>query len=111
MKLKHIIFLFFYGVLFAPAVQADSGWTDYANVEELIPTNRHYYEFRLPVKDNPSGCRNKSRFYQDYSAFGSDKMFQTLLESVTSGKKIRLYVTGKCNLDGDAEISSVSIIP
>ena len=91
--------------------QAAAGWTDDAAIAELSPTAHHHYEFRLQVKDNPSGCKNKSWFYQDYRSTGANKMFQTLLEGVTSGKRLRVYVTGKCNLDGHAEISAVSIIP
>jgi hypothetical protein len=92
-------------------VQAGAGWTDYVAVAELVPTAHHYYEVRLPVKENPGGCRNKTWFYQDYGFSGSDKMFQTILEGVRSGFRVRVYVTGKCNLDGYSEISSVSVIP
>ena len=92
-------------------VYADSGWTDYVTVAELVPTARHYYELRLPVKENPSSCKNKTGFYQDYDAPGADKMFLTILEGIKSGLRIRVYVTGKCNLFDYSEISSVSVIP
>lgn len=99
-------------LFFVPIIYAGgSGWTDSITVAELIPTARHYYELKLQVKDNPSGCRNKEWFYQDYSATGSDKMFDTLLKGVTSGFKLRVYVTGRCNLNGYSEITSVSISP
>jgi len=98
-------------LFFSPYVHANAGWTDYGTVAELVPTARHYYELRLPVKENPSGCKNKTWFYQDYGTPGSDKMFNTILEGVKSGFRIRVYVTGKCNLHGYSEISSVSIIP
>jgi tetratricopeptide (TPR) repeat protein len=98
--------------LFAPIIYAGgSGWTDIVNIAELVPTARHYYELKLQVKENPSDCRNKEWFYQDYSATGSDKMFDTLLKGVTSGFKLRVYVTGRCNLNGYSEITSVSISP
>ena len=46
-------------MLTAPAAAlAGAGWTDYAAVAELVATDRHYYEFRLPAAENPSGCRN-----------------------------------------------------
>ena len=92
-------------------VGAGTGWTDYVTVAELVPTNRHYYTVRLPVKENPSGCKIKTWFYQDYGLPGSVEMFQVLLEGVKSGIQIRLYVTGKCNIDGYAEISAVSVTP
>jgi len=90
-------------------VEAGAGWTNYATVAELVPSNRHYYTVRLPVKENPSGCKNKTWFYVDYGLPGSNEIFQVLLEGVKSGVQIRLYVTGKCNLDGYAEISAVSV--
>jgi len=91
--------------------QANPGWTDFVTVAELVPTARHYYEVSLPVRKNPSGCKNKMWFYQDYVAPGEDKMFNTLLEAVKSGNRVRVYVTGVCNLDGYSEFSAVSIIP
>lgn len=90
---------------------AGAGWSDYAKVSELVPSTRHYYQVELPVQNNPSGCKNKTGFYQDYSAMASDKMFDLLLESVKSGLKVRVYVTGLCNLKGLSEISAVSVVP
>lgn len=94
-----------------PTAYARSGWTDYAVVAEVVPTAFHYYQVRIPVKENPGGCKSKDWFYQDYGTPGSDKMFQTLLEAVKFEKQVRVFVTGRCNLDGYSEISSVSIIP
>ncbi|HHO47926.1 MAG TPA: hypothetical protein ENN06_05670 [Desulfobacteraceae bacterium] len=99
-------------LIILPAVAAaEAGWTDYAAIAELVPTARPYYEVHLEVKQNPSGCRNSSWFYQDYGLRGSDKMFDTLLEAVQSGKRVRLYVTGKCNLNGYSDFSAVGILP
>jgi hypothetical protein len=89
--------------------QAEAGWTDYVNVAELVPTGRHYYEVRLPVRKNPSGCRDETWFYRDYSSSGSDKMFDLLLEGVKSELRVRVYVTGICNINGYSEISSVGL--
>lgn len=91
--------------------QAEAGWTDYVGISELVPTSRQYYEVKLAVKKNPSGCANNKWFYQDYSLKGSDKMFETLLEGLKSGKQVRVYVTGKCNLNGYSEFNTVGIIP
>ena len=90
---------------------AGAGWTGFAPVAELTPTTHHRYLARIKVSDNPSGCRDEQFFYQDYAAPGSGHMFRTLLAAVESGKNVRVYVTGKCDLDGYSEISSVSIVP
>lgn len=90
----------------APPLQARAGWTDYARVGELIATGRHYFEVHLPV-DDPSGCRAANRFYQNYDAPGASQGFELLLESLESGVRVRVYVTGVCNLNGYAEISAV----
>jgi hypothetical protein len=93
-----------------PAVApASSGWTDFVRVAELVPTSKHYYEVRLPVGDNPSGCREKNWFYQNYDSPGSDQMFEVLLKSLTDDIRIRVYVTGVCNINGYAEFSSISV--
>ena len=91
------------------AASADPGWTDEVVVSEINPTGLHYYLVRLPVTRNPSDCRDKQWFFQDYDVPGSKQMYATLVESLKSGLRVRLYVTGKCNLDGYSEISSVSL--
>ncbi|MCL7489332.1 MAG: hypothetical protein M8357_14290 [Desulfobulbaceae bacterium] len=111
MKSRMHLLLGFCILALPSSVLAEAGWTDYAKIAELVPTSRHYYEVRLAVEKNPSGCRDKSWFYQDYRVKGSDKMFTTLLEGLQSGNRVRLYVTGKCNLDGYSEFSAVGIIP
>jgi hypothetical protein len=97
-------------LLFAHFAHAAAGWTDYVSVAELVPTGRRYFEVRLPVKENPSGCKDKVWFYRDYSSSGSEKMFEVLFESIKSGVQVRVYVTGVCNINGYSEISSVSVI-
>jgi hypothetical protein len=90
---------------------AESGWTDFASVAELVPTSRHYYEVSLPVMENPSECKERTWFYKDYDSDGADIMYKTLLEGVRSEMRVRVYVTGKCNINGYAEFSSISIVP
>ena len=111
MKKKRLKMMTVGVLLFAHAAYAGAGFTDFARVAELVPTTRHYYEVRLPVKENPGGCKNKTWFYQDYGSIGADKMFDTLLTGITSGVRLRVYVTGVCNMNGYSEISSVSVIP
>lgn len=97
------------GVLAPMVLLAGSGWTDFAPVAELTPTAQYRYIVRVDVRENPSGCRNAQYFFQDYSVAGSNLMFRTLLSAVENGTYVRVYVTGKCDLDGYSEISSVSI--
>lgn len=97
-------------ILCSPQVHAGAGWTDTVPVAELLPTARHYYEVRLPVTENPSGCREKNWFYQNYQALGSEQMFAVLLEGITSDIRLKVYVTGVCNLNGYAEFSAISVI-
>ena len=111
MKSKTSIVIVILAALFSQGAHSSAGWTDYATVAELIPTARHYYQFRLPVKNNPSGCKEKIWFYQNYDALGSDKMFNSLLEGIKSGLRLRVYVTGVCNMNGYSEISSIGIVP
>ncbi len=89
-------------------VSADSGWTDYGTVAEIQPSGAHYYSVRLAVKNNMSGCKDKEWFFQDYGGPGAREMYSTLLEALKSGLRVRVYVTGRCNLDGYSEISSLS---
>ena len=110
MKTQVAIISAIHALLSSHIAQASAGWTDYVNVAELVPTGRHYYEVRLPVKKNPSECKDETWFYRDYSSSGSDKMFDVLFEGVKSGMRVRVYVTGVCNINGYSEISSVSII-
>jgi hypothetical protein len=92
-------------------LQAVSGWTDYGTVAELTPTIHHRYLVRLNISANPSGCKDKATFYQDYAKTGADQMFDTLLQAVASNKQVRVFVTGNCELNGYSEISSVTILP
>lgn len=88
---------------------AEAGWTDYALVVELTPTIHQRYEVTIAVQQNPSGCREKQIFFQDYSAKGSEQMYLALLEAVGSGKRVRVFVTGECGVSGYSRISAVGI--
>lgn len=106
-------FLFFAALAVStlpPTAAASAGWTEYVRVAELVPTAKHYYELRLPVRDNPSGCREKNWFYQNYDAPGATQMFEVLLESLSTDIRLRVYVTGICNLNGYAEFSAVGVV-
>lgn len=96
---------------FSAAAWPVAGWTSYGNVTELIPTTAGRFLVRLDVANNPSGCKDKQWFYQDYSGTGADHMFRALLAALTAGQRVRVYVTGSCDLKGYSEISSASVIP
>jgi hypothetical protein len=98
-----------YALLLAPVAVADAGWTDTVELVELIPTGRHYYELQLAGKNNPSGCREKGWYYINYDAPGADKMFDLFVDSLKAELRLKVYVTGVCNFNGYAEISSVSV--
>jgi hypothetical protein len=112
MNLKKRLVLLLGLILLTPvSAYAVSGWTDYVPVVELIPTGQLRYLVVLKVSKNPSGCESKDTFYQDYDAFGAQQMYYALLEAVASNKNVHVYVTGKCGVNGYAEISSVGIVP
>ena len=97
--------------LAGPEAWASSGWTGYGRVSELTPTVQGRFMVRLDVAGNPTGCRSKDSFFLDYGLPGSDFMFQALLGAVMTGKQVRVYVTGACDLDGYSRISAVTVIP
>jgi hypothetical protein len=111
MKTGVSLIVILYALLFSHFAHARAGWTNYVNVAELVPRARLYYEVKLPVKMNPSGCREANWFYQNYGSLGSSKMFDILLEGIKSGIRMRVYVTGVCNLNGYSEFSAISVIP
>ena len=91
--------------------QASSGWTGYGYVIELIPTIHRRFKVNIDVKGNKSACKEEQWFYQDYDVSGAKEMYLTLLEAVSSNKSVRVYVTGRCNLNEYSEISELGIRP
>ena len=98
-------------VMLSSVVRADAGWSGEVTVVELISTSKHYYELQLAGKKHPSGCREKGWFYIDYDASGADMMFDLFVDSIIRPIRLKVYVTGNCNLSGYSEISSVSVSP
>ena len=107
---KLSLFIAINSIFFSHFAYARAGWTDFVKVAELVPTGRHYYEVRLQVRENPSGCKEKAWFYQNYESRGADEMFRILLEGIKEDIQLRVYVTGVCNINGYTEFSSVSVI-
>lgn len=98
-------------LLLATPVYANSGWTDFGGVLELVPTIHHRFRVKLDVDGNRSGCKDKQWFYQDYDRAGAREMYLALLEAVSSEKSVKVYVTGRCDINDYAEISEISIRP
>lgn len=112
MKWAPVVYLLLVLSLLMPALaRGEAGWTSYGQIAELTSTNQFRLLVTMDVSANPSGCRNKSIFYQDQRSAGSEQTFKILLQAVASGNMVRLYVTGNCELNGYSEISSVSIVP
>jgi hypothetical protein len=63
---------------------------------------------QLDIEKNPSGCRVKDWFYLNYEERGANKMFDLFVDNIKSELRLRVYVTGVCNLKGYSEISAVS---
>ena len=97
MRATAVIIFWICTTLFSSNVRARSGWTDYVQGKALNPTGRNYYLVRLDVSENPSDCKDKSWFFQDYDTLGSDKMFLTLLGAVTSGGRVRVLLLQYAN--------------
>ena len=85
------------------------GWTNYASIEELTQISHGRFLVKLKVSKNPTRCKNKEMFYRAYRMPGAQYMYVKLEEAVESGKEVRVHVTGRCELNGYSEISSVDI--
>lgn len=90
---------------------AGSGWTDYASVAELKESSHGRFIVKLKVSKNPSDCKNRETFYRAYRMPGAQYMYVKLQKAVETSKKIRVHVTGRCELNGYSEISAVKIMP
>ncbi len=89
----------------------EAGWTDAAPVAELRPTSQGRFPVRIPVDENPSGCRESHWFYRDQTGPSADRIFDRLLEAAVREQPVRVHVTGACNLKGFAAINAASLEP
>lgn len=95
----------------AEALAGVAGWTEAAAVLALEASDQGRFTVKLAVDKNTSGCRNPNWFYVDYGGTGSELMYQTLLESTRNERKVQVYVTGGCDLNGYSGVSAVRILP
>ena len=98
-------------LLISFSAHSTSGGTNYGKVIELVPTIHHRFKVNIDVKGNKSDCKEKQWFYQDYNVSGAREMYLALLEAVSSNKTVRVYVTGRCNINEYSEISELGIRP
>ncbi|MFA9459754.1 hypothetical protein [Thiohalorhabdus methylotrophus] len=94
----------------APA-GAEAGWTDYGYVQEFRPTTAGRFLFRLPVKENPSGCSEKEWFFRDHTGPGAEHIFRILLRSVEDNLPVRVHVTGTCDHNGYSAVNAAAVAP
>ncbi len=97
-------------ILPAPQALAEAGWTGEGEVQSLNPTGKGRFIVEINVKGNPSGCGHPIAFYRDYGQPGTEFMFQTLREALIHEKRVKVYVTGRCDLNKYSEINSVILL-
>ncbi len=95
--------------LWPAAAPAGAGWTGTGVVLELRATVHGRFLVRIDVPDNPSGCRNEEWFYRDLGAPGARQIFDVLRDALAGASPARVYVTGRCDLEGFSEISAASV--
>ena len=100
------------GMFLATNVSAgEAGWTQPAGITALEANQQGRFTLRLNLNKSASGCRSADGFYADYGRDGSELMYQTALEALSNQRRVQVYVTGGCDLDGYSAISSVRILP
>ena len=89
----------------------EAGWTQPASIMGLEANQQGRFTLRLNLNKSASGCRSVDGFYADYGRDGSELMYQTGREALSNQRRVQVYVTGGCDLDGYSAISSVRILP
>lgn len=101
--------MFVAGAIATTAGAGTAGWTEPATVVAVEAGELARFVVKLDVDKNVSGCRDPDGFYADYGRNGSELMYRTLLEALLHERRVRVYVTGICDLNGYSGISSVRI--
>jgi hypothetical protein len=97
----------------APA-SASSGWSDYGLIGEFnqqasVTPGSEMLFLQVSPTTNPSGCSTANSYYLPVVTDLQKRLFAMLLTAKTSGKRVRLYVTGTCHIWGYAEIQGAVI--
>jgi hypothetical protein len=92
----------------ANAQAGQAGWSKTALLDSVEPTSQRRYQFTLQL-DEAHGCKSKNTYYQDYTANGAQFIYETLLTALAHELPVQVLTTGRCELNGYAEVSSVRI--
>jgi hypothetical protein len=101
------------GAVAGPA-SASSGWSDFGLIGEFnqqasVTPGSEMLFLQVSPTTNPSGCLTASSYYLPVVTDLQKRLFVMLLTAKTSGKRVRLYVTGTCHIWGYAEIQGAVI--
>lgn len=91
------------------AVAGEAGWSTSAAVHKVESTAQARYLVRINV-DEAHTCKSKNTYYQDYTASGARFMYEALLMAMASDLPVQVYTTGRCELNGYAEIGAVRVL-
>jgi hypothetical protein len=91
--------------------RAEAGWTDAARIISVETNIFGRTVVELDLRKNPSGCKEKARFFRETTGDSSDNMLEMLVEAATTQTPVKLRVTGACHLKGYAEYNAVAIVP
>ncbi|UTA47246.1 hypothetical protein L1F30_13880 [Simiduia sp. 21SJ11W-1] len=95
-------------VLAEPALAGRAGWSQAALVHSLEPTAQRRYVLRVHL-DEAHSCKSGHSYFQDYSANGAGFIFDTLLMAMAQELPVQVHTSGRCELNGYAEITAVRI--
>ena len=101
--------VFFIVLLASNPISAESGWTSTTQVIEITATTAGKFIIHATPEKNPTDCKDKERFFLDYSLPGANKIYLLLLDAAVSQLPVKLYITGRCELFGMSELSKASI--
>lgn len=88
---------------------SEAEWTNSGYIQEVQATTSGVLVVRGKMGGNPSGCKDGDSYYADYSTKGTEKIFSLLLQSIAARNRVKLFVTGRCDLNGMSEISAAAI--
>lgn len=88
---------------------SEAEWTNSGYIQEVQATTSGVLVVRGKLGGNPSGCKDGDSYYADFSMKGTEKIFFLLLQSIATRNRVKLFVTGRCDLNGMSEISAALI--
>jgi hypothetical protein len=98
--------LFGCGIALASPV---TGWLAPAKLQALTVTSEGRYLFSILPDEGASVCSAPGQFYLDFNSIAADSAYQLLLQSMLADRAVELHVTGRCALQGVAEVNAVRL--